>query len=29
VSGTVYGEFLDSGMNAGDATGRSLLYSIS
>ena len=29
ISGTVYGEFLDSGMNLGDATGRSLLYSIS
>ncbi len=29
VSGTVYGEFLDSGLNSGDATGRSLLYSIS
>ena len=29
VSGTVYGEFLDSGLNFGDATGRSLLYSIS
>lgn len=29
VSGSVYGEFLGSGMNSGDATGRSLLYSIS
>jgi hypothetical protein len=27
VAGSVYGEFLDSGMNSGDATGRSLLYS--
>jgi len=27
VSGSVYGEFLDSGLNTGDATGRSLLYS--
>jgi hypothetical protein len=29
VSGSVYGEFLDSGLNSGDATGRSLLYSAS
>jgi len=29
VSGTVYGEFLDSGLGPGDATGQSLLYSIS
>jgi hypothetical protein len=29
VAGSVYGEFIDSGMNKGDATGRSLLYSIS
>jgi hypothetical protein len=29
VSGSVYGEFLDSGLNSGDTTGRSLLYSIS
>lgn len=27
VSGSVYGEFLDSGLNSGDKTGRSLLYS--
>jgi hypothetical protein len=27
VAGSVYGEFLDSGMNSGDKTGRSLLYS--
>jgi hypothetical protein len=27
VSGSVYGEFLDAGLNSGDATGRSLLYS--
>ncbi len=27
VAGSVYGEFLDAGMNSGDATGRSLLYS--
>ncbi len=27
VAGSIYGEFLDSGMNSGDATGRSLLYS--
>ena len=26
VSGSVYGEFLDAGLNTGDATGRSLLY---
>ena len=29
VSGSVYGEFLDSGLNSGDATGRSLLFSAS
>lgn len=29
VSGSVYGEFIDSGLNTQDATGRSLLYSIS
>jgi hypothetical protein len=29
VAGSVYGEFIDSGMNSGDTTGRSLLYSIS
>jgi hypothetical protein len=29
VSGSVYGEFIDSGLNTGDTTGRSLLYSIS
>ena len=29
VSGSVYGEFIDSGLNSGDTTGRSLLYSIS
>jgi len=29
ISGSVYGEFIDSGMNSQDATGRSLLYSIS
>jgi len=28
-SGTVYGEFLDSGLGPGDATGQSLLYTIS
>jgi hypothetical protein len=28
VAGTVYGEFLDAGMNSGDVTGRSLLYSV-
>jgi hypothetical protein len=28
VAGSVYGEFIDSGMNKGDTTGRSLLYSI-
>lgn len=28
VAGSVYGEFIDSGMNSSDATGRSLLYSI-
>lgn len=27
VQGSVYGEFLDAGLNNGDATGRSLLYS--
>lgn len=27
VSGSIYGEFLDAGLNSGDATGRSLLYS--
>jgi hypothetical protein len=27
VSGSVYGEFLDSGLNTADATGRSLLFS--
>jgi hypothetical protein len=27
VAGSVYGEFLDAGLNTGDATGRSLLYS--
>jgi hypothetical protein len=27
VAGSVYGEFLDAGLNKGDATGRSLLYS--
>jgi len=27
VSGSVYGEFLDAGLNSGDSTGRSLLYS--
>jgi len=27
VAGSVYGEFLDSGLNTGDATQRSLLYS--
>jgi hypothetical protein len=27
ISGSVYGEFLDSGNNKGDATGRSLLFS--
>jgi hypothetical protein len=26
ISGSVYGEFIDSGLNAGDATGRSILY---
>lgn len=26
VSGSVYGEFIDSGNNSGDATGRSLLF---
>jgi hypothetical protein len=29
VSGSVYGEFIDSGMNSSDTTGRSLLYSVS
>ena len=28
VSGSVYGEFLDAGLNSGDITGRSLLYSV-
>lgn len=28
VSGSVYGEFLDAGLNSGDVTGRSLLYSV-
>jgi len=28
VAGTVYGEFLDAGLNSGDKTGRSLLYSV-
>ena len=27
ISGSVYGEFIDSGLNAGDATGRSIRYS--
>lgn len=27
VSGSIYGEFLDAGLNTGDTTGRSLLYS--
>lgn len=27
-SGSVYGEFIDSGLNKNDATGRSLLYSL-
>ena len=27
VSGSIYGEFLDAGLNTGDETGRSLLYS--
>jgi hypothetical protein len=27
IAGSVYGEFLDSGLNAGDATGRSIRYS--
>jgi hypothetical protein len=26
VSGSIYGEFLDAGLNSGDKTGRSLLY---
>jgi hypothetical protein len=26
VSGSVYGEFIDAGLNSGDATGRSLLF---
>ena len=26
ISGSVYGEFIDSGMNSGDATGRSIIY---
>jgi hypothetical protein len=29
VAGSVYGEFIDSGLNSQDTTGRSLLYSIS
>ncbi len=29
VSGSVYGEFIDSGLNSQDTTGRSLLYSLS
>jgi hypothetical protein len=28
VAGSVYGEFIDSGLNTSDTTGRSLLYSI-
>ena len=28
VAGSVYGEFIDSGLNSGDKTGRSLLYSL-
>lgn len=28
VSGSVYGEFIDSGLNKGDVTGRSLLFSL-
>ena len=28
VAGSVYGEFIDSGLNKGDKTGRSLLYSL-
>ena len=28
VSGSIYGDFLDSGLNSGDVTGRSLLYTI-
>ncbi len=28
VAGSVYGEFIDSGNNTGDATGRSLLFSV-
>ena len=27
ISGSVYGEFIDSGLNAGDVTGRSIRYS--
>lgn len=27
ISGSLYGEFLDAGLNSGDATSRSLLYS--
>ena len=26
IAGSLYGEFIDSGMNSGDATGRSLIY---
>lgn len=28
VAGSVYGEFIDAGLNSGDKTGRSLLYSL-
>ena len=28
VSGSIYGDFLDSGLNSGDVPGRSLLYTI-
>ncbi len=28
VAGSVYGEFIDAGLNKGDKTGRSLLYSL-
>jgi hypothetical protein len=28
VAGSVYGEFLDAGLNSGDKTGRSLLFSV-
>ena len=27
ISGSVYGEFIDSGLNAGDVTGHSIRYS--